>query len=62
MYFICKENSYDFLVYRMLPVNAVFRNLQTNTGTQKFWSFRKEKLQQLPVRRSTEANAEQAHT
>lgn len=37
MYFICKDNSYDFLVYRMLPVNAVFRNLQTNTGTQKFW-------------------------
>lgn len=44
MYFICKENSYDFLVYRMLPVNAVFRNLQTNTGTQKLWSFRKDTL------------------
>lgn len=28
----------------MLPVNAVFRNLKINTGTQKFWSFRKDKL------------------
>lgn len=42
----------------MLPVNAVFRNLQTNTGTQKLWSFRKDAVEQLPVRRSTDASAD----